>query len=157
MGYIVFDIFKAGVELFNQVNESRCSPFGLEGELLLFFRDLKKSIDTKNIRRLQTLISDNYYSQSFTNTDKYQLLAYFESIFNRMPFFTYPSLEIEICNTPEVKERKVSLVIKPTLNIQTLGFTLMSTPFGTEDRVAFLVEKDDKFGIFSILNMENVY
>ena len=154
---MVLDIFRLGVDLFSQANEARWNPFSLEGNLLLFFRDLKKSIDSKDIQKLQKLISDEYYSRSFINTNKHQLLSYFRSSFEAMPFFVHPSLEVDICRLPEVKDQRVSLVFKPILNVQTLEITLMSKPFGTQERIALLLERDTKSGLFSIINMEDIY
>ncbi|ARV59725.1 hypothetical protein BZZ01_14755 [Nostocales cyanobacterium HT-58-2] len=154
---MLFDIFQTGVSLFREVHETRWNPYGLEGDILLFFRDFKKSIDSKDLQRLQKLISENYYSKSYVNQNKQQLICWFQKIFQKMPSFIYPSLEIEICKTPEIKdEDKVYFVIIPTINIHLLGINLASQLFGTNSRIAMILEKNTNSGLFSIINMEEL-
>ncbi|BAZ27408.1 hypothetical protein NIES4073_83270 [Kalymmatonema gypsitolerans NIES-4073] len=57
---MLFEVFQAGISLFREPHETRWNPYGLQGDLLLFFRDFKKSIDSKDVQRIQNLISDNY-------------------------------------------------------------------------------------------------
>ncbi|MBW4625386.1 MAG: hypothetical protein KME49_07755 [Brasilonema octagenarum HA4186-MV1] len=154
---MLFDVFQAGISLFREVHETRWNPYGLEGDILLFFRYFKKSIDSKDVQRLQSLISDNYYSKSYVNKNKKQLISWFQTVFQKMPSFLYPSLEIEICKAPEVRsEDTVYLVIRPTLNIHILGINLASQLFGTNNRIAMLIERNASSGLFSLINMEEV-
>jgi hypothetical protein len=153
---MLFEVLKEGIFVFRELHETRWQPFGLEGDLLLFFRDLKKSIDSKNVDRIRKLISDNYYSRTY-NTNKIQLLSYFQNIFKALPFFVNPSLEVEICKAPESKnQQEVFLVIKPILNVHVLGINFASQGFGTSNRMGVLLERDKNSGLFSILNMEDI-
>ncbi|MEH2330804.1 hypothetical protein [Nostoc sp.] len=152
-----FEVFKEGIFVFRELHEARWQPFGLEGDLLLFFRNLKKSIDSKDINRIKKLISDNYYSKTYSNTNKFQLLSYFQYIFKTLPFFVNPSLEVEVCKAPESKnQQEVFLVIKPILNVHALGINFGSQGFGTSNRMGVLLERDKNSGLFSILNMEDI-
>ena len=154
---MLFEVFQAGISLFREPHETRWNPYGLQGDILLFFRDFKKSIDSKDVQRIQNLISDNYYSKSFVNQNKKQLLSWFQEVFQKMPSVVYPSLEIEICKAPEIRgEDQVYLVLRPTLNIHILGINLASQLFGTNSRISMLIEKNTNSGLFSITNMEEV-
>lgn len=155
---MIFDLIRTGIKLYEEVDKNRWNPVGLEGDLLFFFRDLKQSIDAKNIRNLSKLISNDYYSVSFINKDKQQLVDHYQDVFSKVPFFATLSLEFLICKTPELREQNIYLVAKPTLNIHTFGIAWLSgsSPFGTDDRAAILLRKDKESGLFSILNMESI-
>lgn len=144
--------------MYEEVDRNRWNPVGLEGDLLFFFKDLKQSIDTKNLQSLSKLISDEYFSDSFINKNKQQLIDHYQGFFEKVPFFVTLSLEFLICKAPELREKDVYLVVKPTLNVHTFGITWLSgsSPFGTDDRAAILLRKGEKSGLFSIVNMESV-
>ncbi|AFW96984.1 hypothetical protein ANA_C20550 [Anabaena sp. 90] len=156
--YPIFILLKEGIYLFQEAHKSKLNPTGLEGNILLFFRDLKKSIDTKNLDKLNELISDKYYSESYPQTNKNQLIFYFESVFKSLPFLTSPSLEVEICKIPEFRSQKqVFLVIRPILNVHLLGIiNLFYQGFGTEKRMGVILEKNQNSGLFTIVNMEDI-
>ncbi|MEC4817769.1 MAG: hypothetical protein SAK29_31535 [Scytonema sp. PMC 1069.18] len=154
---MLFDFFQSGIYLFREFHENRWNPVGVEGDLLLFFRDFKRAIDSKDIQRLKRLISDDYYSHSYVNQNKQQLLSWVQNFLIKLPFFINPSLEIEICTVPQVKEeQKIYVVIRPIMNLHVLGMNLTSQLFGTNNQIALLLKKDKKYGLFSILNMEEV-
>lgn len=155
---MIFDLIRTGIKLYEEVDKTRWNPAGLEGDLLFFFKDLKQSIDTKNIRSLNKLISDDYYSISLVNQDKQQLIEHYQDFFDKIPFFATLSLEFLVCKTPELRGQDLYLIVKPTLNIHTFGVIWLSgsSPFGTDDRAAILLRKDEKTGLFSIANMESI-
>jgi hypothetical protein len=155
---MIFDLIRSGIKLYEEVDKNRWNPTGLEGDLLFFFKDLKQSIDTKNIKSLSKLISDDYYSSSLVNQNKQQLIDHYQDFFGKVPFFATLSLEFLVCKTPELREEDVYLIVKPTLNVHTFGITWLSgsSPFGTDDRAAILLRKDEGSGLFSILNMESI-
>ncbi len=86
---MLFDIVQAGISLFSEPHETRWKPYGLQGDLLLFFRYFKKSIDSKNVQRIQKLISEKYYSKSYVKQNKKQLLFWFQEVFQKMPSVVY--------------------------------------------------------------------
>jgi hypothetical protein len=153
---MMFQIIQIGTEIIRTANEAKQNPCGLEGDLLFFFRDFKQSIDSKNMFSLQKLISDDYYSASFINKNKQQLIAYFQDFFEKVPSFASLALEIVICKMPEVRDQQIHIIIRPILHIQTLGITWLSGAFGTDDRMSILLQKDDASGLFNIVNMEQV-
>ena len=54
---MIFELIRTGIKLYEEVDRSRWNPAGIEGDLLFFFKDLKQSIDTKNLQSLSKLIS----------------------------------------------------------------------------------------------------
>ncbi len=86
---MLFDIVQVGICLFSEPHETRWNPYGLQKDILLFFRDFKKSIDSKDVQRIQNLISDKYYSKSYVKQNKKQLLCWFQEVFQKMPSVVY--------------------------------------------------------------------
>jgi hypothetical protein len=52
---MLFDIVQVGICLFSEPHETRWNPYGLQKDILLFFRDFKKSIDSKDVQRIQNV------------------------------------------------------------------------------------------------------
>jgi hypothetical protein len=86
---MLFDIVQAGISLFREPHEIRWNRYGLQGDILLFFRDFKKSLDSKNVQIIQNLISEKYYSKSYVKQNKKQLLSWFQEVFQKMPSVVY--------------------------------------------------------------------
>ncbi|MEN9262051.1 MAG: hypothetical protein Q6L60_13920 [Thermostichus sp. HHBFW_bins_43] len=91
-------------ELYETAEGRHKYPEGLEGNFLRFFLNFKKAFDAKNKRALSHLISNRYYSSSFVNENKKGLVNYFGKVFDQLPFFLYPNLEIEVCTEPDLIE-----------------------------------------------------
>lgn len=158
--FMLFELITTGIDLMNlipkQPGQENWAPIGLEGDILLFFRDFRHSIESKNVNSLQKLIAEDYFSNSLFSQDKPQLVDYYQDFFGKVPRFASLSLEVLVCKLPEVRIQDVHLVIKPILKVQTLGITWLSGPFGTDDRLIMLLRRNPISGLFNIVNMERV-
>ncbi|MCJ2543517.1 hypothetical protein [Thermostichus vulcanus] len=144
-------------ELYERAEGRHKYPEGLEGNLLRFFLSFKKAFDNKNERTLSHLISNRYYSSSFVNKNKKDLVNYFGRVFDQLPFFIYPNLEIEICTEPDIVEGNlIYLVIMAFINLEIFAIPvdISRFPLGTDGRIGILLEKDPASGVFRIVNME---
>lgn len=144
-------------DLYKRAEDRHRYPEGLEGNILRFFVNFKRAFDAKDKRALSHFISDEYRSSSFVNKNKKELVNYFGRVFDQLPFFIYPNLEIEVCTEPDLIESNlISVVIMAFINIEffAIPIDISRFPLGTDGRIGVILEKDPSFGVFRILNME---
>ena len=129
-----------------------------DADLKRIFDKFSRAVESKDLKALNRLISDQYFSESLMNKNKEQLISFImRTVPYSFPLFQF-KLDIEFERRPERKDDDTyEMVIKPNYEYRFLGFfTVAQGIFGRADTVFIRVKKNPRTELYQISSMEDL-
>jgi hypothetical protein len=112
-------------------HEQQAIPPYLPENAILLFKRFKQAYDAKDINKLKILISDSYKGDIFGAKSKKAYLDFQSKVFDKVPWFSYLCLNIDIYSIVENTDNSFTAIIHYHANTTVLGlpaFTYDSAP-----------------------------